>query len=60
MKVSVAVSLTYDYEVDLPDDIDQKDIEDYCDLADPAFSELAKVLSKYHLNFDSNILSITD
>lgn len=56
-KVSVSAELHYSYEVEVPDDAD---ILCYCDSADPVYSDLCKVLTKEHLNFEGNILSIVD
>lgn len=63
MKVSVCATVTYQYEVEIPEelnDVDKITITAYCDGEDPVFSDLCKVLSKNHLNFDGEIISVVD
>ena len=63
MKVSVCATITYQYELEIPEEVNNKDIEniaDYCNNEDPVFSDLCKILSKNHLNFDSELISIVN
>lgn len=63
MKVSVCATITYQYEVEIPEDLNEESRETiaaYCDDKDPVFSDLCKVLSKNHLNFDGEIISVVD
>lgn len=57
-KVSVAVTVTYSYPVDVPDDV--VDIETYCDAEDPVYRNLARQLADKRLPFDGIITSIID
>lgn len=58
MKVSVNCSLTYSYEIDIPEGV--SDLPCYVDSCDPVYSDLCKVLTKEGLNFDGVINSIVD
>ena len=58
MKVSVCCEFTYDYEVDVPDN--EEDVLSYCDGEDPIFSDLCKIASAHHVNFDAEIDSIVN
>lgn len=62
MKVSVCAQITYSYKVDLSEEASNDYIQamSICDAEDPAYKDLCKVLSKYHLNFDGEIISIMD
>ena len=63
MKVSVCATITYQYEVEIPEDLNEESRETitaYCDGEDPVFSDLCKVLFKNHLDFDGEIISVVD
>ena len=58
MKVSVAVTVYYNYEVDIPEDTQRKDLPWVCDNEDPVYNEVAHVLHEAGLNFDAETTSI--
>ena len=58
MKVSVCAQVTYIYECEIPDDTEDVILE--CDVADPVYQKLCKVLTENHLNFDGEIISVQD
>ena len=58
MKVNVRCAITYDYEVNVPDN--EEDILSYCDCEDPIFSDICKVINAHHVNFDAEIVSIVN
>ena len=63
MKVSVCATITYQYEVEVPEELKDESgmpITAYCDDKDPVFFDLCKILSKNHLNFDGEIISVVD
>lgn len=64
MKVSVCATVTYQYEVEIPEELDDADnvtIAAYCDGEDPVFSDLCKVFSKNGgVSFDGEVISIVD
>ena len=59
MKISVCANLAYDFSAEIPDDVKTpEDALAEADFADPVFQELCKVLNKYNVTFDSNIVSV--
>ena len=60
MKVSICAQVTYVYECEIPDETDSIDLLLECDIADPVYGKLCKLLSENHLNFDGEIISIQD
>ena len=58
MKVSVCAQITYIYECEIPDDTEDVILE--CDIGDPVYGKLCKLLSENHLNFDGEIISVQD
>ena len=58
MKVSVNCSVTYSYEVDVPDMV--TDLPCYVDSCDPVYFNICKVLAAKGLNYDGVINSIVD
>lgn len=58
MKVSVCCEVLYNYEIEIPDDVD--DIESYCDSCDPVYREICGTMTDAHLNFTGRLVSIVD
>ena len=58
MRVSVNCSVTYSYEVDVPNIV--TDLHCYIDSCDPVYFSISKVLAEQGLNYDSVINSIVD
>lgn len=58
MKVSVNVALYYNYETEIPDDITKKDLPWECDIRDPVYKDIARVLREAKLNYDAETTSI--
>ena len=65
MKVSVNCQITYNFELDVPQEIidspEELDLVGYCDTEDPAYSRLCDVFVKHRIiNWDGSILSIAN
>ena len=58
MKISVAVAVYYNYEVEIPDNTSREAIPLKCDIEDPVYKDIAKILTNEKLNFDAEITSI--
>lgn len=58
MKVSVAVAVYYNYEVEIPDDTTRQDLPWVCNQGDPVYEDIAKVLHEAKLNYDAEITSL--
>lgn len=58
MKVSVAASVVYYFDVEIPDDED--DVTCYVDTVDEAYGDITKALNKAGYDFEGNIDSIID
>jgi len=58
MKVSVAASVVYYFDVEVPDDED--DVACYIDTVDEAYGDMVKILMKAGYEFEGNIDSIID
>ena len=58
MKVSVNVALYYNYETEIPDDTTKKDLPWECDIRDPVYKDIARVLREAKLNYDAETTSI--
>lgn len=58
MRVSVNCSVTYSYEVDVPNIV--TDLPCYIDSCDPVYFSISKVLVEQGLNYDSVINSIVE
>lgn len=58
MKVSVCCEVLYNYEIEIPDDVD--DIESYSDECDPVYREICGVMVDAHVNFTGRLISIVD
>ncbi len=50
MKVSVCCEIHYDFELEVPDDIETDDLVDFCDSNDPVYSEINKVCQKHNID----------
>ena len=57
MKVSVAVAVYYNYEVEIPDDT-TKNFLWMCDTNDPVYEDISKILHEAKLNYDAVTTSI--
>lgn len=58
MKVSVNCSVTYSFEVDVPEAV--VDLPCYVDSCDPVYAGICKILTEKGLNFDGVINSIVE
>lgn len=58
MKVSVCAKVYYNYEVEVPEDI--TDLPCWCDVCDPVYSKIIRVLNEEGLDFDGSLVSIQD
>ena len=58
MKVSVAVAVHYNYEVEIPDYTMEKDLPWVCDTKDPVYVDIARILCKAKLKYDAETTSI--
>lgn len=58
MKVSVNVALYYNYETEIPDNTQEKDLLWMCDVQDPVYIDIIKVMLKANLNYDTKTTSI--
>lgn len=57
MKISVCARVTYNYEVEVPDEVD---VESAADSADPVFPYFVMLLMNKGLKYDGEIVSIVD
>lgn len=58
MKVSVAVAVYYNYETEIPDDTTRKDFPSVCDIEDPVYEDIVRVLRNAKLDYDAETTSI--
>ena len=58
MKVSVNVALYYNYEIEIPDSTQEKDLLWMCDVQDPVYIDIVKAMLKANLNYDTKTTSI--
>ena len=58
MKVSVAVAVYYNYEVEIPNDTARKDLPLVCDIEDPVYEDIARALRNAKLDYDAETTSI--
>ena len=61
--VSVCAQITYNYEVEIPDDVtfeDEYDLLAYVDTEDPVYRDLCGVLGEAHLNYTGDTVSVID
>ena len=60
--VNVKARITYDYEVEIPDDADgcaKTDISSYCDSADPVYFAICKLMAGI-VQWEGELVSIVD
>ena len=58
MKVSVNVALYYNYEIEIPDNTQEKDLLWMCDVQDPVYIDIVKAMLKTNLNYNAETTSI--
>ena len=61
--VNVRARVTYDYQVEIPDDEENcatTDIACYCDGSDPIYSDICKLLINHHTQWEGEFVSIID
>lgn len=61
--LSVCVQVTYNYEVEIPDDTvfeDEYDLLAYVDTEDPVYRDLCGVFCEAHLNYTGDTVSVID
>lgn len=61
--VNVRARVTYDYQVEIPDDEKEcamTDIACYCDGSDPVYSDMCKLMANTGIQWEGEILSIVD
>ena len=57
--VNVRARITYDYQVEIPDDA-PIDISSYCDSSDPVYFAMCKLMETRGVQWDGELLSIID
>lgn len=61
MKASVCVKLIYQYEVDVPNIItDRDEIVTICDSYDPVMSDVGRIFYNNNISVDCSLVSIID
>lgn len=61
--VNVRARVTYDYQVEIPDDEEgcaPIDLESYCDSSDPVYFAMCKLMETRGVEWEGEILSICD
>ena len=58
MKVSVACVVYYNYELEVPDGLDESELLSKCDCNDPVYSDITRLLNSKHIDNDAEITSI--
>lgn len=61
--VNVRARITYDYQVEIPDDEEgcaTIDLETYCDSYDPVYFAMCKLMETRGVQWDGELLSIVD
>ena len=58
MKVSVNVALYYNYEIEIPDSTQEKDLLWMCDVQDPVYIDIVKAMLKTNLDYEAKTISI--
>jgi len=58
MKVSVACVVYYNYELEVPDGLDESELLSECDCNDPVYSDITRLLDSKHIDHDAEITSI--
>ncbi len=57
--VNVRAMVTYDYQVEIPDDTPY-DLETWCDSSDPVYFAMCKLMETKGIEWEGEILSICD
>lgn len=57
--VNVRARVTYDYQVEVPDDT-SIDLESYCDSSDPVYFGMCKLMETKGIEWKGELLSICD
>ena len=57
--VNVRARITYDYQVEIPDDT-PTDLESYCDSSDPVYFAMCKLMETRGIQWEGELLSIVD
>ena len=58
MKVSVFCEIYYNFELEVPDDIETNNLVTFCDSNDPVYSEINKVCQKHNIDCCGDIWNI--
>ena len=61
--VNVRARITYDYQVEIPDDEEgcaPIDLESYCDSSDPVYFGMCKLMETKGIEWEGELLSICD
>ena len=61
--VNVRARITYDYQVEIPDDEEgctPIDLESYCDSADPVYFAMCKLMANTGVQWEGELISIVD
>lgn len=57
--VNVRAKVTYDYQVEIPDDT-HVDLESYCDISDPVYFAICKIMASKSVQWEGELVSIVD
>ena len=61
--VNVRARITYDYQVEIPDDEKGSapiDLESYCDSSDPVYFAMCKLMETRGVQWEGELISIVD
>ena len=61
--VNVRARVTYDYQVEIPDDEDgcaSIDLQSYCDSSDPVYFAMCKLMETRGIQWEGELISIVD
>ena len=61
--VNVRARVTYDYQVEIPDDEEKyaaTDLESYCDNSDPVYFSMCKLMETRGIQWEGELISIAD
>jgi len=57
--VNVKARVIYDYQVEIPDDT-HVDLESYCDISDPIYFAMCKLMASKGIQWEGQLVSIVD
>ena len=57
--VNVRARVTYDYQVEIPDDT-HVNLESYCDISDPVYFAVCKIMTDKNIQWEGELISIVD